>query len=302
MTVELDGVLADENGNARANQTVSTSAIVSYSDGATATTNLAIRTSEGGVFGLSVPVDGSDGLSHNVTAVNVPALGQDSVAVTMAPYALKAASVEVIASPDYIVLDGENISIGNVAARSIAAAESFDARSSDSFTAGSLKGFKDINIEKVSVSGGSLKWLGGMGPASGVAFANLGEMSVGGGVPAVLENTQSQVESKLSVTKGNTLYRVWKAANDGFFQLQAQALKPQDGEVRLYLFCQDAANPVVVTEMGRASDSDDLRRLVWTVPVRAGDRVELATGPASGSAVFELTSVRAQFIYFGVAE
>ena len=54
--------------------------------------------------------------------------------------------------------------------------------------------------------------------------------------------------------------------------------------------------------MGRAGNSDNLRRLLWTVPVRAGDRVELAIGPASGIARFELTSVKAQFIYFGVPE
>jgi hypothetical protein len=121
-------------------------------------------------------------------------------------------------------------------------------------------------------------------------------------VEAVLEGTQSAVESTLSVANGKILYRVWKAANDGFFQLQARAQKPQDGEVRLYLFCQGVADPVVVTEMGRAGNSDNLRRLLWTVPVRAGDRVELAIGPASGIARFELTSVKAQFIYFGVPE
>ena len=105
-----------------------------------------LQTSEGGVFGISVPVDGSDGLSHNVTAIRVPALSSSDIEVTMAPYALKASSVDVIASPDYITLEGGDIAIGNVAARSIAAAQSFDARSSKTFTAGSLKGFADINI------------------------------------------------------------------------------------------------------------------------------------------------------------
>ena len=36
--------------------------------------------------------------------------------------------------------------------------------------------------------------------------------------------------------------------------------------------------------------------------VRAGDKVELAVRPADDYDSFELTSVKAQFIYFGVAE
>ena len=58
----------------------------------------------------------------------------------------------------------------------------------------------------------------------------------------------------------------------------------------------------MVTSLGAAGKSDNLRRLLWTVPVRAGDKVELAVRPASGISRFELTSVKAQFIYFGVPE
>ena len=120
----------------------------------------------------------------------------------MAPYALKAASVDLIASPDYIELEGDDISIGNVAAGSIAAAKSFDARNAGSFTAGSLKGFREINLESVSVSGGSLKWLGGSGPAAGVAFANLGAMSVGGGVQTSVSSSLSCGESTIPSARG----------------------------------------------------------------------------------------------------
>ncbi len=217
VVVEIDGVLTDENGYAKAaGTTIDTTATITYSDGTVASTNLVVRTAEAGVFGLSVPVDGSDGLSHNVTGINIPALGSDTIEVTMAPYALKAASVDLIASPDYIELEGDDISIGNVAAGSIAAAKSFDARNAGSFTAGSLKGFREINLESVSVSGGSLKWLGGSGPAAGVAFANLGAMSVGGGV-------QTSVSSSLSCGAGGTQsFDVGEAENDGLFQLQAE--------------------------------------------------------------------------------
>ena len=58
----------------------------------------------------------------------------------------------------------------------------------------------------------------------------------------------------------------------------------------------------MVTSLGRASNKDELRRLLWSVPVRAGDKVELAIRPGDGVSSFELTSVKAQFIYFGAAE
>jgi len=295
VVVELDGVLCDEEGNPRRGVEVETVATVHYDSGEAVETNLTIRTASGGEFGLTVPVDGSDGLAHNVTGICVRALGPEAFAVATAPYALKAASVDLIASPDEVALDGDQIAIGNVAAASISAAKSFDARSAGSFTAASLKGFKEIELEHVAVSGGSLKWLGGAGASEGVAFAKLDEMSVGGGVEAPVENT-------LRASNGNTLTRTWRAANDGFFQLQARAQKPQDGEIRLRLLGADGGELAVVTGQGRAGDTDDLRRLLWTVPVRAGDTVELQSAPAPGCSAFELTAVRAQFIYFGVAK
>ena len=293
VVVEIDGVLTDASGNPREGATVTTTARVSYSDGIGFSTNIVIRTSEGGVFGVAVPVDGSDGLSHNVTSVGISELGTTDIEVTMAPYALKAASVDVIASPDYIELDGDGISIGNVAARSIAAAQSFDARSSGSFTAGSLKGFKEINLEQVSVSGGSLKWLGGSGPASGVAFANLGAMSVGGGVP-------SGVSSTLSCgANGTQSFDVGEAGNDGFFQLQAWCRNPNGGQLQIDVV-EGGSVAFNVTPKGTVGPDGAARNLVWTVPVRKGQKIRLTM--YGGSSAFEFSSVRGQFIYFGVAE
>ena len=270
VVVEIDGVLTDSNGNPRENYTTNTTAVVTYSDGIGFSTNLVVRTAEAGVFGLSVPVDGSDGISHNVTGIQSAQLGPEPIAVTMAPYALKAASVDVLASPDYIVLEGDDIAIGNVAAQSIAAGQSFDASSAKSFTAGSLKGFKEISLEQVSISGGSLKWLGGMGPASGVTFANLGDMSVGGGV-------QTSVS----------------------FQLQARCRNPNGGQLQIDVV--EGGNVAFnVTPKGTVGPDGTDRRLVWTVPVRKGQTIRLTM--YGGSSAFELSSVRGQFIYFGVAE
>ena len=92
------------------------------------------------------------------------------------------------------------------------------------------------------------------------------------------------------------------AKNDGFFQLPARSQKPPEGEIRLKLLDGNGGDLVTVTNLGRAGNSENLRRLLWTVPVRAGDKVELAVRPAEDYDSFELTLVKAQFIYFGVAE
>ena len=150
-----------------------------------------------------------------------------------------------------IELEGDDISIGNVAAGSIAAAKSFDARNAGSFTAGSLKGFREINLESVSVSGGSLKWLGGAGPAAGVAFANLGAMSVGGGV-------QTSVSSSLSCGAGGTQsFDVGEAENDGLFQLQPAPDRCRGGRQRGLQ--RDAEGDCRAGRHGSPSRLDDTR-------------------------------------------
>ena len=285
VTVELDGVLYNPDGTPKDKQNVPTAVTVSYSDGITST-NMTIRTADYGVFGLSVPVDGSDGLSHNVTGVQVDALGGDPIAVTMAPYALTAASVDLLGSNDYLPLYGEAIAIGNVAAGSISVTNSFDARAAGSFTAGELKGFGEIDLEKVDISGGTLDWLGGAKPAANSdAFANLAEMTVGGG---------ADMESVGTISGSAT--RTWKAANDGFMQLQAQCRNPKGTTLKLDLLDSNGAVAAEVTPQGTLGDSSASRRFIWTVPVRKDDKVRLVLSAG------ELTLVKAQFIYFGVAE
>ncbi len=286
VTVELDGVLYNEDGTPKANETVPASVTVFYSDGDAPATNMVIKTADYGVFGLSVPVDGSDGLAHNVTAVSVDALGPDPITVTMAPYALTASSVELLASNDYLPLYGDAVSIGNLAAGSISVTNSLNARSAASFTAGALKGFGEIDLERVDVAGGTLDWLGGQLPAAkSETFANLAEMSVGGGADADAAGTLS-----------GRATRSWKAANDGFIQLQARCADPANTTLKLELLDAGGAVAAEVTPEGKLGNASAMRRFVWTVPVRKGDSLRLTMSAG------ELTLVKAQFIYFGVAE
>ena len=286
VTVELDGVLYNEDGTPRANETVPASVTVFYSDGDAPATNMVIKTADYGVFGLSVPVDGSDGLAHNVTAVSVDALGPEPISVTMAPYALTASSVELLASNDYLPLYGDAVSIGNLAAGSISVTNSLNARSAASFTAGALKGFDEIDLERVDVAGGTLDWLGGQLPAAkSETFANLAEMTVGGGADADAAGTLS-----------GRATRSWKAANDGFIQLQARCADPANTTLKLELLDAGGAVAAEVTPEGKIGNASAMRRFVWTVPVRKGDSLRLTMSAG------ELTLVKAQFIYFGVPE
>ena len=286
VTVELDGVLYNTDGTPKANETVNATVTVSYSDGTSATTNMDINTADYGIFGLSVPVDGSDGLTHNVTGVTVDKLGPDPIAVTMAPYALTAASVDLLGSNDYLPLYGDAIAIGNVVAGSISVTNSFNARASGSFTAGALKGFKDIDLESIEVTGGTLDWLGGQLPASkSDAFANLAEMTIGGG--ANVDNVGT-ISGRQECN--------WTAANDGFFQLQARSQDPKNTTLKLELFYESNASIAVVTPEGSLGKESETQRFIWTVPVRKGDKVKLTLTKGS------ILAVKAQFIYFGVAE
>jgi hypothetical protein len=55
-----------------------------------------------------------------------------------------------------------------------------------------------------------------------------------------------------------------------------------------------------VTPKGTIGPDGIKRNLVWTIPVRKGQKVRLTM--YGGASAFELLSVRGQFIYFGVAE
>ncbi len=294
VAVDIDGVLCDAAGNPRPDAVVETDATVFYDSGEAVGTNLTIRTAAGGAFGLSVPVDGSDGLAHNVTGICVRALGPGAVAVATAPYALKAASVDLVASPDKVALDGTGVAVGNLAAMSIAASKSFDARSAGSFTAGSLKGFKSIDMEQVPVSGGSLKWLGGTGRAAGVTFANLDAMSVGGGKEAF--SGTIKVPYKTQTTK-------WQASADGFMQLEVRAPSRPAHEylmVEVNVLNSKGHKEFEVTPRGLFGGPD--QRALWTIPVRRGQYVELKLDEhESGKPAVDI-NVHAQFIYFGVPE
>ena len=202
---------------------------------------------------------------------------------TSSPDGADSFSASTISSSAAPAIGGTDMRKENSAAFS---GSTFDARAAGSFTAGELKGFREIDLEHVAVAGGTLDWMGGKLPAAqSEAFANIAEMSVGGGADADAVGTISGSQT-----------RTWKAAGDGFFQLQARCQNPAGTTLKLELLDGNGSTAVVVTPQGSLGDADGLRRFLWTVPVRGGDSVRLTMSAG------ELTLVKGQFIYFGVPE
>ena len=73
-------------------------------------------------------------------------------------------------------------------------------------------------------------------------------------------------------------------------------MNPANTTLKLDLLDSSGALAAEVTPQGTLGNASATRRFVWTVPVRKGDSVRLTL---SGG---ELTLVKGQFIYFGVAE
>ena len=98
---------------------------------------------------------------------------------------------------------------------------------------------------------------------------------------------------------GTQSFDVGEAENDGLFQLQARCRNPNGGQLQIDVV--EGGNVAFnVTPKGTVGPDGTDRRLVWTVPVRKGQTIRLTM--YGGSSAFELSSVRGQFIYFGVAE
>jgi hypothetical protein len=92
---------------------------------------------------------------------------------------------------------------------------------------------------------------------------------------------------------------VGKAECDGFFQFQAKCRNPAGGQIQLDVV-EGGSVAFNVTPKGTVGPDGTARSLVWTVPVRKDQTIRLTM--YGGASAFELSSVRGQFIYFGVAE
>ena len=261
------------------NAIVSATATVVYDDGTYAEKPVTVKTNPDAVFGAAVEVDGSDLYTHNVTEVRLAGLpGNPQMTVATSPYALVASSASAIATEESeVYLPGDEIRVTTALADSLVV--STLAVGGESFSAGGLAGFQNITLDDVNVRGGSLRLLGSNSKDGGAQMANLSNKSIGGGEAGLEKDTSGSL-------KDGT--KTWTAKYDGFVQVRVEASDTSSGKVGL------TVGSTTVTPLA-AIGTGGSRTPIWTVPVRANEKVTLeARGISIG--------YTAQFIYFGVKE
>ena len=266
----------------RANQPINATATVVYDDGTYADNiPVTLKTNPDAVFGASVEVDGSDLYTHNVQRVDLDGISATNVSMTVAtsPYALVASSASAIATEDSeVYLPGDEIRVTTALADSLVVVGKL-AVGGEAFSAGGLAGFQDITLDDVNVRGGSLRLLGSTSKNGGAEMANLSNKSIGGGESGVENDTSGSLKDDS---------KSWTAKYDGFVQVRVEANDTSSGKVGL------TVGSVEVTPLA-AIGTGGSRTPVWTVPVRANEKVTLE---ARGISIGYI----AQFIYFGVKE
>jgi hypothetical protein len=253
---------------------------VVYDDETYANVPVTVKTNPDAIFGTAVEVDGSDLYTHNVTEVRLAGLlGDPSMTVATSPYALVASSASAIATEESeVYLPGDEIRVTTALADSLVVVGKL-AVGGEAFSAGGLAGFQDITLDDVNVRGGSLRLLGSTSKNGGAEMANLSNKSIGGGESGVENDTSGSLKDDS---------KSWTAKYDGFVQVRVEANDTSSGKVGL------TVGSVEVTPLA-AIGTGGSRTPVWTVPVRANEKVTLE---ARGISIGYI----AQFIYFGVKE
>ena len=259
--VNVEGRLAVPNArNAwELNKSYTARVTVNYDDATTNVVMVPLKTSDSGYFATSVAVDGSDGYSHNVTSLTFQADAEDAasltvpnVAVTTVPYALVAASAELVDFPEAGQVRGLETSVNSFVSEQGVVAEKMTV--GGDFTAATVQGGGNLKLEGVSLRGGELAWFadgagktcGNLDTLDAMPFAEGGQESANG-------------------------TRTWTAEADGFVQV---LFVNGTGETKVSLKVGEVwITPPDGHAVKNASASES-RRMLWTVPVSKGQAVE----------------------------
>ena len=269
--VNVEGRLWDESaGTWAANKNYDATAQLKYDDGRRETLpgTFAVKTDANGYFAAPIEVGGSDGRSHNVTNAVVVIQGCEmeiDLHVTTVPYALVAAAAELVAYDEAGTVAGLENSVNSlVASQGMVAG---NVRMNGDFTARSIEGGGNIRLEGISLKDGALEWFP---DAVGKECMDIAGLDFGGDEP-------------LNDVSGE---KTWTAEADGFVQVLFEINTIDNVTVSLKV------GSVEVTPEGRAgvTGMNHRNRILWTCPVRAGEKVTLKT---SGG------QCKHQFIVFG---
>ena len=276
-TVNVEGRLAVPNmkDTWERNKTSVARVTVNYDDATVNQVGVQLKTDNSGYFATSVVVDGSDGYSHNVTSLTFVASAMDpapvtvtNIAVTTVPYALVAASAELVDFPEAGVVRGLETSVNSLVSEQGVVAGKMTV--GGDFTAATVQGGGNLALEGVSLKGGELAWF-----ADGV-----------GKTCGNLDTLEDMPFAKGGLESANGTKK-WTAEQDGFVQV---LFVNGAGEAKVSLKVGDIW---ITPEAGYAvknTNGSESRRLLWTVPVSKGQCVEFG---ANGG------QCKCQFIPFG---
>ena len=276
-TVNVEGRLAKNNTDTwEQNKTSVARVTVNYDDATVNQVGVTLKTDNSGYFATSVVVDGSDGYSHNVTSLTFVANAMDpassptfpNIAVTTVPYALVAASAELVDFPEAGVVRGLETSVNSLVSEQGVVAGTMTV--GGNFSAATVQGGGNITLEGVTLKGGELAWFA---DGAGKTCGNLDTLEA---MPFATDGLGNANGTKR-----------WMAAADGFVQV---LFVNGDGEAKVSL---KVGEVWITPEAGyavRNTDGSEARRLLWTVPVSKGQCVDFG---ADGG------QCRCQFIPFG---
>ena len=285
--------------------------------------NVSVTPDNDRFFSAKIPVEGSDGTAHNAVRCRIRGLNADNEWMTIAtlPFAFTASSATALLTDDQdggdkdLVLPGDAVTVNRAVVDSVAV----DGKSgwlevaSQSFSAGTVRGFGRIELKGVDVTEGRLDVLQDWNDANGTGarprgdstvmtengtgalpFGNLTAMTANGGGALPLDNGTARVSGVATVAakKTKTLdFDRSAARGDGFVQVFVRLPAKSGNKVGLKV------GSLEVTPLGSFGEDGRERRFLWTVPVRKGDVTELTL--AAGDADMSVAYQR-QYMYFGV--
>ena len=280
---------------------------VRYDDPLEITNEITVATDETGFFSATVPVEGSDGTAHNAKSCRIEGLnvGNEWMAIATLPYAFTASSATALLTDDQqgenrdLELPGDAVTVNRAVVDSVSVVgeSGWLEVASQSFSAGTVRGFGRIELAGVDVTEGRLDVLQDRnenGMSGALPYGNLAAMTANGENAWPFDNGTACVRGETTVAAGKTQtldFGRSAAKGDGFVQIFVRV--PANSGNRIGL----KVGSVEVTPLGPFGSDGRTRRLLWTVPVRKGDVAELTL--AAGTAEMSVAYQR-QYMYFGV--
>lgn len=215
------------------------------------------------------------------TSVDIPNGSADAEVVTT-PYALVAATVDILNSETDINIAGE-ATVSTVEASGITATNLVV--NGDSFTANSLDAMRAITLEDASLQGGELQWFG----STDLVKADLNAKTFSGG------DKYAKTDPMSVAAKGSRTQTLPIAESDALAQIAVTTAANPGVKIRVI------SSKYNWTELSPVGSSGKTVTKIYTIPLRAGEYpfVEVTNNNPFFSTTFTLSY---QYIYFGVEE